>query len=312
MNKPTVSIIIPTYNRAELLKKAIDSVLNQTYENIIEIIITDDGSTDSTKEVVKECQKKDPRIIYAINTKYTHGPTGNKNNGLDLAKGEFIGILDDDDILLPNAVEDLIDVYLKYGYKIIFANCLRSDNNEFSGKHYGKSEEVSYRDMICGHFEGEYWGIFHRDLLGEKRFNPKTWGGESLLWWDIFEKQSGYYLHKAVRIYNVDPHESVVGQYFKKPERSFLNYKLSLEKYGNDFLKYCPWRFTKISLLAAIFAKLKGDYFLALKYWLLSFKSKKGLLIKMITFFYFLLPLPYKVQIFLLVIIKKLKLLFKL
>lgn len=297
MNKPTVSIIIPTYNRAELLKRAIESVLNQTYDNIIEIIITDDGSTDNTKEIVEEFKKRDSRIIYSINTKYPHGPTGNKNNGLDLATGEFIGILDDDDVLLPNAISDLIEVYLKDGYKIILGNCIRSDNKKFTGKHYNKNEKINYKDLLCGKFEGEYWIIFHRELIKNKRFVSETWGGEHLLWWDIFKINSGYYLHKAVRIYNVNQQENVSSKYFSKPHRTFLNYKLTLDKFGKDLLRFCPKKFVRWSLLTAYFAKMKGDYFLALKYWFYSFKTFKLWWLKIFALPYFILPLPTKMQI---------------
>jgi len=299
MNKrPTVSIIVPTYNRAELLKRAIESVLYQTYDNIIEIIITDDGSTDNTKEIVEEFKKRDSRIIYSINTKYPHGPTGNKNNGLDLAIGEFIGILDDDDILLPTAISDLVEIYIKYGYKIIFGNCMRSDNNEFRGRHYNKDEEMNYEDMICGRYEGEYWGIIHRDILGNKRFVSETWGGESLFWYQLFKKNKGYYLHKAVKIYNVEPHENVSSKYHLNAERTFLNYKLLLEMYGKDLLQFCPKRFVKYALLAAYFAKLKGSYWLGIKYWIQSWKTFKLWWLKAIALPYFVLPLPKTFQVF--------------
>lgn len=298
MNKPTVSIIIPTYNRAKLLERAIESVLNQTYDNIIEIIITDDGSTDNTKEVIEKYKKKDSRIIYVSNKKYIHGPTGNKNNGLDYASGEFIGLLDDDDILLENSISDLIEVYMKYGYKMIFGNCIRSDNNQFTGRHYNKSEEINYKDFFCGRFDGEYWGIFHINLIKDQRFFDKTWGAEHLFWWKLFKNNQVYYLHKAVRIYNVNQNENVSNKYFFNLDRTFLNYKLTLDIFGEDLLMFCPKRFVRWSLLAAYFSKLNGNYFLALKYWIYSFKTSKLFWLKVIAFFYLIFPLPKKLQIF--------------
>ena len=71
MNKyPLVSVLIPTYNRKELLKRAINSVLNQTYKNI-EIYVTDNASTDGTFEVMQELLKNDKRIIYNKREKNT-------------------------------------------------------------------------------------------------------------------------------------------------------------------------------------------------------------------------------------------------
>lgn len=62
-NNPKISIIIPTYNRAHLVGRAIQSVLSQTYQGF-ELIVVNDGSTDNTDEVIKEFQQKDNRIIY--------------------------------------------------------------------------------------------------------------------------------------------------------------------------------------------------------------------------------------------------------
>ncbi len=101
MNKPLVSIIIPTFNRSKHLQRAIHSALNQTYENI-EIIIIDDNSYDDTATVVKNF--KDPRIHYYKNSE-NKGPTFTRNKGLSLSKGEYINFLDDDDILLPKKIE---------------------------------------------------------------------------------------------------------------------------------------------------------------------------------------------------------------
>jgi len=296
MKKPTVSIIIPTCNRPLLLKRAIESVLNQDYENIIEIIVTDDAPNSETKKVVEEFQRKDKRIIYTINEKYKKGPTGNKNNGLDLASGEFIGILDDDDILLPDAISSLIDVYLRKGYKMIFGNCLRSDNKKFSGKHYGKSEEVNYKDILCGKFEGEYWGIFHRDLLGKKRFFDETFGGESLLWWQFYKIQPAFYLHKAVRVYNVENLDKVSKKYFLFPERSFLNYKYALLLFGKDLYNFCKKRFFKILILALFFAKIAKAKKEAKEIIRISFKITQNPLIFLFVFF---LILPKNFLIFL-------------
>ncbi|MGC8981474.1 MAG: glycosyltransferase family 2 protein [Minisyncoccia bacterium] len=292
MEKPTVSIIIPTFNRAKLLKRALESVLNQDYENIIEIIVTDDGSTDETEKIVEEFQKKDQRIIFVKNTKYPKGPTGNKNNGLDFAKGDFIGILDDDDVLLPDAISKLINVYLEKGYKMIFGNCLMSDNNQFSGKTYGKSEEVNYKDIICGKYEGEYWGIFHKDLLREKRFSTDTFGGEVILWWQMYKISPGYYLNEPVRIYNVENPEAVSRKYLKFPQKSFLNYKYTLDFYGEDLKKFCPKRFIKVCILAAFFARIAGDYKNFLKYTKLAFQTKENFLFKTLFLLIFSLPLP--------------------
>lgn len=94
---PTVSVIIPTYNRAHLVGRAIRSVLNQTYQDF-EIIVVDDGSTDKTEEVVKSFN--DPRIRY-IRHEQNRGGSAARNTGIRTARGGVIAFLDSDDEWLP-------------------------------------------------------------------------------------------------------------------------------------------------------------------------------------------------------------------
>ncbi len=92
---PLISVIIPTYNRANFLGEAIESVLSQTYKNL-EVIIIDDGSTDDTRQLIEKYTDK--RIIYLYQE---HGGTSAaRNKGIQEAKGEYIAFLDSDDIWL--------------------------------------------------------------------------------------------------------------------------------------------------------------------------------------------------------------------
>ncbi|HXG37562.1 MAG TPA: glycosyltransferase [Bacteroidota bacterium] len=93
-NNPLVSIILCTYNRAHLVKRAIASVLVQTYRNW-ELIIIDDGSTDSTESVIFPLVKSDTRIVYLRHP--NKGLAASRNVGMKLAHGEFITFLDSDD-----------------------------------------------------------------------------------------------------------------------------------------------------------------------------------------------------------------------
>lgn len=104
-NRPTVSVIIPTYNRAELVGRAIQSVLDQTYQDF-EIIIVSDGSTDNTDEVVN--RYKDTRIVYLRHNK-NRGGSAARNTGINIAKGQYIGLLDSDDEWLPQKLEKQVD-----------------------------------------------------------------------------------------------------------------------------------------------------------------------------------------------------------
>ena len=106
---PTVSVIIPTYNRAHLIGRAIRSVLNQTYQDF-ELIVVDDGSTDNTEEVVKGFN--DGRIRY-IRHDENRGGAAARNTGIKASQGEYIAFLDSDDEWLPHKIEKQLTVFSK-------------------------------------------------------------------------------------------------------------------------------------------------------------------------------------------------------
>lgn len=101
-----VSIVIPTYNRANVLPATLDSVIAQTYGDW-ECIIVDDGSVDNTMLVVEKYQIKDERIIYVKNSR-KKGAQGARNTGILLARGEWVCLFDSDDIMYPNYLEVMI------------------------------------------------------------------------------------------------------------------------------------------------------------------------------------------------------------
>jgi glycosyltransferase involved in cell wall biosynthesis len=98
---PTVSIIIPTYNREQLLGRAIQSALAQTYQDF-ELIIIDDGSTDNTDRLVKSFNSE--KIRY-IRHKKNKGPAAARNTGIRSAKGNYIAFQDSDDEWMPEKLE---------------------------------------------------------------------------------------------------------------------------------------------------------------------------------------------------------------
>ena len=107
--KDKISVIIPSYNRAKLITKSIESVLNQTYDNI-EVIVVDDGSTDNTEEVIK--QISDKRVKY-IKLKKNSGACHARNVGIEEATGKYIAFQDSDDEFLPTKLEKQYDNMIK-------------------------------------------------------------------------------------------------------------------------------------------------------------------------------------------------------
>jgi glycosyltransferase involved in cell wall biosynthesis len=106
-----VSIIIPTYNRFNRIVKTLDSVFEQTYQNL-EVIVVDDGSTDNTLQILNEYNQKaaQKNIIFKVLKQEHKGAPAARNKGLYVAAGEYIIFFDSDDIMLPNRVEEQINL----------------------------------------------------------------------------------------------------------------------------------------------------------------------------------------------------------
>lgn len=111
----TVSVIIPTYNRSHLLKRAIDSCMRQSYR-VAEIIVVDDCSTDDTVEIMDKLVREDTRIIY-IRLNQNEGAQAARIKGIETTNGDLIAFLDSDDELLPNSIEIRVNALRNSGFK---------------------------------------------------------------------------------------------------------------------------------------------------------------------------------------------------
>lgn len=109
---PKVSVIIPTYKReTKYLSRAINSIINQTYKNIEIVVVDDNPSTTEFRKKVTEFMhhfNEDPRIIYKKNAKNVGGSLS-RNNGINVATGEYVTFLDDDDEYLPEKIEKQVE-----------------------------------------------------------------------------------------------------------------------------------------------------------------------------------------------------------
>lgn len=141
MTEPLVSIIIPTYNRAQIIEETLDSVLGQTYQNW-ECIVVDDGSTDNTADIMAGYIVKDSRFQYHLRPKdRLSGGNAARNYGFELSKGEYINWFDSDDKMLSNFISDKIKRFISGNYDVVFSAYQKFNdtvrpkvfNNNFSG-----------------------------------------------------------------------------------------------------------------------------------------------------------------------------------
>lgn len=123
-----VSVLLSTYNSEETIAESIDSLLSQTYKNL-EILISDDGSTDSTKEICKKFQLKDERVLFSSNKKNI-GLTKSLNNLIQKASGSLIARHDADDISLPYRIEEQIQFMKKKKLDAVTTRSLVKQNNK--------------------------------------------------------------------------------------------------------------------------------------------------------------------------------------
>lgn len=160
-----VVIILATFNRAHLIKQTLESILNQTFEDW-ECLIIDDGSTDNTTEVIKPYLLEESRFSYFLRTEsYNKGLPGCRNQGLDLASGDFILFVDDDDILHPENLKTCVGVLQKKG-----SFFCRFDKQPFTGNWRGEPfEEV-------GNFEKKEFRLnsLEKMIVGELPFASCT------------------------------------------------------------------------------------------------------------------------------------------
>ncbi len=160
MINPKVSICIPAYNRPEYLKKAIESVLNQTFHDF-ELIISDDCSPIDLSPFVSEY--KDERIKY-FRQKNNLGFIKNWNFCLEKCSGEYIKIMGDDDVLLDNCIEDELVGFLNDNIGLVYSNLSIIDENSLDVisadggniyKLFDSDKIVNGRDVIKKYFLGE-------------------------------------------------------------------------------------------------------------------------------------------------------------
>ncbi|CDT88177.1 WemT [Vibrio coralliirubri] len=144
-NEPLVSVYITTHNRCGLLKRAIDSVLSQTYNNI-EIIICDDFSSDETTDIVSNYMK-DYEFIHYLRNDECKGACYSRNRAIQFANGTFITGLDDDDAFHSDRVRVLVSEY-NDDLSFVASDIYVIDKKNKYNLYGNKSRLISYDDII--------------------------------------------------------------------------------------------------------------------------------------------------------------------
>ncbi|HEA65399.1 MAG TPA: glycosyltransferase family 2 protein [Desulfobacterales bacterium] len=291
--KPIVSVIIPTYNRAHLIAGAIESVLDQTYQNF-EIIIVDDSSTDKTEELIKEFIYLDSRVKYFKHDR-NKGGSASRNTGIINARGNFLAFLDSDDIWLPHKIEKQLRIFYQNGPEL---GAVGSGSIALSGN--------KMKNFIpTGKF-----GNIYKNLLTSL---DKDWPGETStimikheciekvgLFDELLESSQEHDLYIRIsKHYHFDVVREPLVKFFRPKNSITLNLVAKLngrrrmiEKYEKDMPKICKLKSSYSSTAGKILCqqkKMKEGRFYLLKA-LLSYPMS---LTNWFVFFLSLLPFPF-------------------
>lgn len=200
---PLISIIVPVYNVEKYLRIALDSIANQTYKNL-EIIVVDDGSTDSSGQICDEYADKDSRFV-VIHQK-NRGVSAARNAALRKCTGQYLYFIDSDDFIEPHLCERALTVLLEQQADIVWFNMHFTDEN---GNLLPGSVEKLQNGLLdkkaaltalaYGNINSYSWNKLYRaELFKEIRFP------EAMIWEDVAVMHR--ILLCAERIYMLDEH----------------------------------------------------------------------------------------------------------
>jgi len=249
-NEPKISVVIPTYDKAQYLGEAIESVLNQTYKNI-EIIIIDDGSKDNTQEVVKSFN--DPRILYIWQS--NQGEVVARNRGIQESNGKYIAFLDSDDLWLKEKLQKQVDFMEKSKeIGLLGTGCYEIANNGkiLGQKRFSSSNNVLQKKLI------KFNPFIHTSVMIRKNvFDKVSWYNKN------FQESQDYELWlriaKNYKIANL-PELLVKKRYYKEglssaKDKQQLYFALEVKKAAIRRGQYSRWCYLYV-LKSWIFMKM--------------------------------------------------------
>lgn len=258
---PLVTIVTPTYNQAEYLAETIESILAQTYPNI-EYIVINDGSTDSTEEVLNLYRDR-----FTCITQENIGQSAALNKGWAMAKGDYLGYVSSDDVLYPDAVSCLVDALKEadleklgvfYGSYNIITQSGRVVKKVEPEKYSKKRLQV---DLICQPGLG---AIFAKELF-------ERVGGWNEALYQVPDFEFWLRLSAATNFYKVD---CLVGGY--RIHESSASFSIMTEKRANEIITVVDSFSFKDEFIFSKKNAVSNSYLLASKNHFQSKRFKKG------------------------------------
>lgn len=243
------SVIIPTYNRSKFLTDTINSVLNQTIEDL-EVIVCDDGSTDNSKQVVEKIAKLDKRVRW-LPGKHAGRPAPARNRGIKEAKGEWIAFLDDDDTWISDKLEKQLQYAENNNYSFVCTNGFRKIGDDIKDNLLKVDEKsFNFETLIKTNYVINSSVIVKKSLLEKVSLVPESKYMKAVedygLWLRIALKEKIGYLNEPLVVYNDDAANSIRGVYRNNELKNLENkYKV----YRNVILWMIRKKYISLKLL---------------------------------------------------------------
>lgn len=203
LNQPLVSVIIPAFNAEIFIARTLESVLSQTYQNT-EVLVVDDGSTDTTAEIVKSFAHKDSRV--SLFHQSNAGVAAARNLAIEKSKGEYIAPIDADDIWYPQNLEKQVEYLIQSEQSVGVVYSWSLDINEkdlFTGGFYNSTIEGEvYKTLIYKYFMGNASSSLIRricfDRVGGYNCQLKAENAQGCEDWELFLRIAEHYQFKVV------------------------------------------------------------------------------------------------------------------
>jgi glycosyltransferase involved in cell wall biosynthesis len=171
----TISIIVPVYNVENYLAKCLNSLMNQTYQNI-EVLVINDGSKDSSERIIQDYAQRFPEKIKAFN-KENGGLSDARNFGIDHATGDYIGFVDSDDYVTETMFEEMLNLALKYQAEMVICNIQKVDEygnvTQKLTQIPNMPEKIDLESYFSVFSDLSYFAcnkLFKKELFKDKRF----------------------------------------------------------------------------------------------------------------------------------------------
>jgi len=182
-----ISVIIPAYNAEKYISETIESVIAQTYTNW-ELLVIDDGSTDATTDIVRSFAGRDERIHLYINEK-NMGVARTRNRGFDLARGEYIALLDSDDVWLSEKLARQLSLAQQTGAEIIYCSYgLINGNGDKAGRDFIVPSRTDFEQMLTRCVFSCSTNIFLKDVCKKHHFDEEYYHEDYVLWLELLRQ----------------------------------------------------------------------------------------------------------------------------